>query len=74
VNTREVCEALERAARCCEENAFHDDALQDGDHIILRTLKQRIERGEERVFMEPKPVGAKKQPVLIIDWPEGEGG
>jgi len=70
MNKIEVCEALERAilARDADLSASYreDRAFIERDLLLLRTLKERIERGVM--------AGLIKKPTLIIDWSEGEGG
>ncbi len=64
----EVCEALERTAHNLSFG-WHPEPPPEiaRDVEILRTLRERIERGIE----DPEDRGAN---YLLIDWSEGEGG
>jgi len=70
MNKREYCEALERAIKWYEARGYGDGNCEK-DCALLRTLKERIERGKES-----GEHGIDRNPILIIDWSgrEGEAG
>jgi len=77
---REGIQALSVASCQCmtktPEARYHDPScryrqLQDADWK-LRTLKERIERGEDCKYGDEVQILWKR--ALLIDWPEGEGG
>jgi len=67
MDKREVCEALERAAKYADAGADDTETA-----ALLRTLKERIEGGEDCKYGDEVQILWKR--ALLIDWSEGEGG
>jgi len=75
MNKREVCEALARANLAIMSKGLAEYYECDKDAALLRTLKERIERGEETKIQNGTIAGKPFYlTTLHIDWSEGEGG